>query len=1106
MKRYLYILLLATTLVGCLNNGEIDNIGHNPMEVRLWADVGYSPNISYGPRSVTRGTATSTSGIVDATTDTTLFIGMARVNEAERSSYPGFLNRGVIINAEMGAPVPSNSYIRNIKFTESLPQFFPNATDSVKYVAWAPWKDEEGYDYESDENSTRVTIPITGDSDIMYANVVTGTKNSGFNVMKFDHALCIYRIYVYSMSDEDNSDSSSWGALDDLQIEDLPTSCVLTLPDKENNKIGIAYEGNGTIDIANADNNIYFSPGDKIPAGLANRRMVAKCIAAPPQDSLLHISLGTSLADVAHKVSIARNFKPGYAYDVVLRFSNHGFINADVSVGEWNRFEEEIKRDVEVDMFFNLSNYETANSYIVNSANYGYCFDGTVRGNGENIVTRAVNTKIEPKYIDILWDDTPLIEVNGEMRKAVELKSHELTLGRVLFHVYGNSQDQNDKKLTTEGNVIIAAYDEEGGNILWTWHIWLTDRVRTQGYPNGYIVHDRNLGATSADGEKGTMEGLYYQWGRPTPFRKASSGIYGNVNTVPSISTQAASIDEAIAQPTKLFGSGDNTTHNWLATQINGLWGFEDEHIDLKKTMYDPCPPGYQVADTRVWQNISRYEMSNGWQASKGVHLSVASNDVWYPFQGYINADGSSVEVNASRIWSGFIDWRSSNVSNSSSNPYELQYTASNSSNFTAQDTYRNRALPVRCVSKHSTHIVTDLSASQTANCYMVHRAGYYKFKATVRGNGVGSLLPIGGTTTWDITDGMSINIKPAKVDFLWWQGDFETSSNTSTNYIPMEIMNNGEIDDDGYFYFHVNEWSKGNVGLAAYDAYGEILWSWHIWFTDKPEDKLTGDYTTMDRFVGATYAPTISSSATKITFANDNQLLATYGFYYQWGRKDPFFGPATINAGTPNNVNCSEYWLKSYNGGWSKKSNFDVQSQVRIPISAQNPLVFYKGSAEKDSNSSWMDPAWCDGGVNTAMWGYAVINYSLGQSFTKTIHDPCPPGYQTMFYLAWNYNDKGYTKSAQGSLANNTNEGNFHDRGVVFTKTGFDRAWFPFVGRRNGTNGRVTNVGSQGYTSTGTPMSSINTRTYYYNKTNVGQDRGIYGYSTAMPVRCQKQ
>ena len=1120
MKIYLYkyiVVLLAVALCGCLNDHNLETQSPGSMEVRLWADVGYSPNVSYGPRSATRGNANSTSGVIDPATDTVITMAMVRIDEMYSPAYPAFVNCGEPIMAEMGVPNPANSYIRDITFTSSA-QFFYNTTDYVKYVAWQPWlQGEEGYEYNSSDSATTVRMPITGDSDIMYGNVTTGSQTDGFEVMTFDHALCIYRIYVYSMQDDSGVQSSSWGSLVDMLIEDLPTSCILTLPTDEKGKFAVAYEGQKTIELSDENNNIFFSPGERIPVGLANRRMVAKCIAAPPSDGLLNISLSTSLAEERHRVSIARNFKAGYAYDIVLRFSNHGFINADVSVDEWEAYDEDIEQEVKVDMFYNLSNYETANSYIVNSANYGYCFDGTVKGNGDTSLVGG-DAKLSPKYIDILWDDTPMITVNGVQRKALSLDMHELSYNRVLFHVQG-AADESNKALLTAGNVIIAAYDEEGGNILWTWHIWLTDRVKAQGCPNGYIVQDRNLGAISSDPDGGTgMDGLYYQWGRPTPFNKVASGVYGSVSKIPSSPSQVATVEEAVANPTTLYGSGDSERNDWLATQKNGLWGYRNEYIDLEKTMYDPCPPGYMVADVRVWQNIASYEKTNGWQSGVGVNLSVASSNVWYPFQGYVEADGTENNSRTmSRIWSSVVDVQNGNT------PYELQYTAKGTAAYTSSNSRRNRALPVRCVSNHSTAIVTDLSASQTANCYMIHRPGYYKFKATVRGNGVGSLLPLGGTTTAEINGGLSTTFTPAKVDFLWWQGDFREVTGTSDdikNLIPLQILNNGELDEDGYVMFYVGNYHEGNVGLAAYDVDGEIMWSWHLWFTDKPTDLITGNYTLMDRFIGATHAP--DTSASRISFASEAERMATYGFYYQWGRKDPIMGPPSYSAGTEtvsgNKPKSSRYWVKSYNTGeWTSRTDIDTGSAALIPTVIQHPMTFYKSTALcGGTTSGWFPESFADGYTNVALWGYAVKDYSIqGQTFSKTMHDPCPPGYRTPFHHAWGYyinnTHYGYTYGEGGGNINfSNNEGSFDNYGIMFNKSYFDRAWYPFVGYRYPTTGGYNSVGANGWMLTGMPMGQYNCRTYVYTKTYTGQvdqsgSSGGYGSAYAMPARCQK-
>ena len=59
------------------------------------------------------------------------------------------------------------------------------------------------------------------------------------------------------------------------------------------------------------------------------------------------------------------------------------------------------------------------------------------------------------------------------------------------------------------------------------------------------------------------------------------------------------------------------------------------------------------------------------------------------------------------------------------------------------------------------------------------------------------------------------------------------------------------------YVYFTTPaEFVNGNVGIAAYDEAGEILWSWNIWAVEgydyDLEARTVGRYTVMDRNLGA--------------------------------------------------------------------------------------------------------------------------------------------------------------------------------------------------------------------------------------------------------------
>ena len=121
---------------------------------------------------------------------------------------------------------------------------------------------------------------------------------------------------------------------------------------------------------------------------------------------------------------------------------------------------------------------------------------------------------------------------------------------------------------TTGGSGAIAAYSGENGtgDILWSWHIWVTDyspdplgntdvstpvEKRKQKYVNPsqddqLPMMDRNLGAMAGYTEVPTTElerskanGFHYQWGRKDPFRSSYSS-----KKIPSIIAQ--SIDKPI--------------------------------------------------------------------------------------------------------------------------------------------------------------------------------------------------------------------------------------------------------------------------------------------------------------------------------------------------------------------------------------------------------------------------------------------------------------------------------------------------------------------------------------------------------------------------------
>ena len=1116
-----------------------------------------------------------------------LNIGIVRIDENASDGYPYFKNSS-LMTADLGTPGENNlRLISGFKKSDGTdaPQFYRNSTDEISYVAWYPWPTDSNdeYSFQSDANGTEVTFPIPaeGNQDILYSYPVKGKMATGFEVMQFHHALPLFRIYVYKTNE------GSWGNLKSVWIDGLPDRCVLTLPSSSQNSISnvtYSYSKNLSDSYKGLTLASEWPEGQNIPVGFENmpEDPIKEWMAAPAPlenstNKVLNISVKTSIngADTNSSVAVAGQFMAGHVYDIVLRFSDDGVVNADVQVGDWEDYDGNISTGTtDGNVFYDLSRNGTANCYIVSSANFAYCFDARVKGNGsiETFPGTRIDPTLNPSYVEVVWADDAVSDY-------FELETNKIVEGKVLFRVKGNQSDKNDKRLVGEGNVLLGVYDKEGDDkkYLWTWHIWITDKPQKQNYTKGYIVLDRNLGAT-APAPEGTidpsegMKGLFYQWGRPTPFR-----VVQNTTGVKEIVPDRVTPDEAVANPEIFYGRFENpgedgsatNFHDWVDRNyfinpkfVDNLWGYrEEEHQQPVKTIYDPCPPGFHVPYSRNWANMDKFwsdadefykanDKATYWNNLNGIRLSIEGNEIWYPFQGYINKDGEYKsghlhmhngeakynETPIVEVWSSLIN-RNQIDNISDDEPYRFLFTRDYGSMLSDAHTNRSRGLAVRCVSDNTVDVVKNLSSSQTANCYMVHENGYYKFDATVRGNGVGSLLPLGGTTTAEINGGLSTEISPYKVDILWWQGDFTKS----TDFMPgapqdicLNLLDNGIIGQDGYVAFQITNFSKGNVILAAYDEYDTILWTWHIWLTDKPKDVLSGNYTKMDRFLGATFAPVIGTSsglgnqpyeADKFTFG-DGELQATFGFYYQWGRKDPIIGPPDtedendeIAVTASQSVASAGWWKKGTDGTWTYNTSIPVKPAALIPDVVKDPTAFYRSTTQKDARTSqWFPESFADGYTNVALWGYAVKDYSIqGQTFSKTMHDPCPPGYRTPFHFSWRYNSEHRYAEGDGGegVTYLVHEPWFEvwqdgvdPNGIVTNKQHFERMWYPFAGYRSPLTGGYNDVGNAGYMYTGMPMGQYNTRSFWYNQSQSGQYANSKGHGSAYGkmIRCMKE
>lgn len=326
-----------------------------------------------------------------------------------------------------------------------------------------------------------------------------------------------------------------------------------------------------------------------------------------------------------------------------------------------------------------LSKEGTANSYIVSKGGL-YSFDASVMGNGyygfvDGVKFHTESPVINPVKAQLLWEDhTDVIE------------NPTLEGSRVQFLATG-----------IEGNALIAVKDEIG-NILWSWHIWVTDKPQDQVYVNStgrYTMQDRNLGATRAekptnDTEWYETKGLLYQWGRKDPF--SNQGYYGT-------SHGQGSLSDAVWNPNNLYASG---SENWTYDQVDSLW---NKH---QKTIYDPCPVGYTVPPTNAWRSFQANE-SDVWYSTDGWNVSSYQNrglefiydgvnSTYYPTVGWLGNYGDSNYYTDSECFL----WSSENISGEKydANGFYFYYSV-HGGDYTLQftkDRYKSWASAVRCM------------------------------------------------------------------------------------------------------------------------------------------------------------------------------------------------------------------------------------------------------------------------------------------------------------------------------------------------------------------------------------------------------------------------
>ena len=236
-----------------------------------------------------------------------------------------------------------------------------------------------------------------------------------------------------------------------------------------------------------------------------------------------------------------------------------------------------------------------------------------------------------------------------------------------------------------EGNAVVAAKDGEG-NIVWSWHIWVTkqtfaaaDLTTVATGSHNYTVTPVNLGwvSTSADGKQGYN--TYYQWGRKDAFKGTGAPADANVYNISNATVtgltyvqdnnNTITIADNIKNPTTFY----QVTHKPSNTTYYNMWdaqqtGSGNITTATKKTVYDPSPAGFCVPTDNLYYyfgNGNNRSMSTWDSTNKGAtwNLGITGNALFFPASGYrANSNGGLTVVGSQGYcWSATVGGSSIN-------------------------------------------------------------------------------------------------------------------------------------------------------------------------------------------------------------------------------------------------------------------------------------------------------------------------------------------------------------------------------------------------------------------------------------------------------------
>lgn len=605
---------------------------------------------------------------------------------------------------------------------------------------------------------------------------------------------------------------------------------------------------------------------------------------------------------------------------------------------------------------------------------------------------------------------------------------------------------------------------------------------------------------------QGSMHTFYAYY----PYSKTAGDDYTKVQfTIPSIQNQAGKSDLShIAEYDLLYSTAESMWNGTNGTNVEKVIDFSFNHaLSVLAISISSEFEGQRVSRIRYVFSDENEKLA----VSKGtlnigtgeINVEEGSNEVVLSVQPTVllSAEPSTFYIlgtpgHASKEFTVYatINGKEIELAKRTINPKGISVSAKSELSLSqteevAKDTYE------------------DLSSVETANTYLISKAGKYKFNAQLKGNGA---IPAA------LSDVVASNEIAPKSALVLWYNTLQTSNNW-VDASPVDVSSVA-LGEDGYVRFSTPEtFVPGNAVIAVFAEEGvtydsitadenkcinnaTLLWSWTIWAAESyaPEASAVNadGKVFMDRNLGAVISGVGSTGEYEPAYAVGN--------YYQWGRKDPFpsisdycnYRPcqyANTLIGTPTytpivalrvngqsaakNVNNQVWGYRTKDdGSFNIDSSWHTIERNSIAAPSSSNSVF-AGYAVEHPYVYILNSKYPDGGyypwVTTNDQSYR--EFWGGSESKKTLFDPCPTG--------WRVCNKSeaesfmQTVSSTAALASN------------LVGYDFDGHYLPMTGTRGNKNMRTTNVRSCGY----------ETKSYMWTSETVTSHNFGYAYTAAM-------